>query len=350
MLDQYRRAVDIAQMGIWSWNPVSNKVEWSDEEFTLFGYVPQEFEVNKESAFKTVHPDDIEHIGKVLDANLSSENYFEYAYRGVKKQGDIIHVWVRVKVDRDEKGEPVMVHGVSQDRTRQNNIENEVRWLNRDLEGEVAKRKGELVKKNDQNEFLIKEMHHRVKNNLQVISSILNLQRSHIDDEAAKSALDLCVKRIKSMAIIHDSLYRYENLSQIRLQKYVQELIYVHPTDKNIKFHIDVQDEELGLDLMVPIGLILNELIANSCLHAFDNSADPAISIKILFDKDLFISYSDNGSGINTDELNGRPSFGMEMIKTLCNGIEGKYAIASSPNDGFLFKLIVPEHELVAQR
>lgn len=349
MLDQYRKAIEIAQMGLWNWNPVTNEVTWSDEKFALFGYDPQEFEVNMETAFKTVHPDDITHIGKVLDANLPSEDYFEYSYRGVKKQGDIIHVWVRVQVDRNENGEPIMIHGISQDRTRQIGLENEVRELNRNLEGKVAERTEELVKKNDQNEFLVKEMHHRVKNNLQVISSILNLQKNHISDDETKDALDLCVKRIKSMAIIHDSLYKYENLSQIRLEKYVNELINVHKADKDVDFVLNVDDRELGLDIMVPIGLILNELIANSCLHAFNESDNAAISIDIDFKNDFYLSYIDNGSGINKDDLNGKPSFGMEMIKTLCNGLEGEYTITSSPNEGFLFKLIVPKHELAVQ-
>jgi two-component sensor histidine kinase len=302
-----------------------------------------------ETAFRTVHPEDIASIGQVIDANLPSEDFFEYTYRGVKKQGDIIHVWVRVQVDRNEHGEPIMIHGISQDRTNQIKLEKQVRELNRYLESKVAERTEELVKKNDQNEFLVREMHHRVKNNLQVISSILNLQKNHISDDDTKKALSLCVKRIKSMAIIHDSLYKYENLSQIRLEKYVTELISVHRIDKDVQFEMNVQDRELGLDLMVPIGLVLNELIANSCLHAFNDIDDALISIDIKFDGDFFLSYNDNGRGVHRDSLNGKPSFGMEMIKTLCNGLEGDYTMTSLPNEGFQFKLVVPAKELMLQ-
>jgi two-component sensor histidine kinase len=349
MLDQYKKAIEIAQMGLWSWNPVTNEVNWSDEKFVLFGYRPREFEINIETAFKTVHPEDIEFISEFLEKNLTQENCFEYSYRGIKKDGELIYIWTRVQVDRDESGHPMMVHGISQDRTKQNEIETKVRWLNENLEGRITESDEKLLRQNDQNEFLVKEMHHRVKNNLQVISSILNLQKSHIKDKEAENALDLCVKRIKSMAIIHDSLYRHENLSQIGLEKYVNELINVHRTDKEIEFSIHIDNKELGLDLMVPIGLILNELIANSCLHAFSDVKNAVITIKIKFRKGIILFYKDNGSGINKDDLNEKPSFGMEMIKTLCEGLEGEYTITSSPNEGFLFKLIVPEDELAVQ-
>lgn len=342
MLEQYRKAIEIAQMGLWNWNPITNEVNWSDEKFALFGYDPQEFELNMETAFKTVFPDDVAHIGKVLDANLPSEDYFEYSYRGVKKQGDIIHVWVRVQVDRDEEGNPIMIHGISQDRTAQLKLEGEVRELNKNLEKKVAQRTSELALKNEQNEFLVREMHHRVKNNLQVISSILNLQKTHIKDESSLEALELCVKRIKSMAIIHDSLYKYENLSQIRLQKYLKELIKVYNTENNIQFELEIADRELGLDLMVPVGLILNELIANSSLHAFNNVNKGKISININFNDAIQLSYKDNGEGFNPLKSSLKPSFGIEMIKTLSDGLEGEYSINSSPGKGFEFNLSAP--------
>lgn len=339
MLDQYRKAIEIAQMGLWNWNPVTNEVNWSDEKFALFGFDPQEFEVNMETAFKTVFPEDVAHIGAVLEANLPSENFFEYSYRGIKKQGDIIYVWVRVQVDRNEKGEPVMIHGISQDRTTQVKLENEVRELNRNLENKVLERTADLSKKSQQNEFLVKEMHHRVKNNLQVISSILNLQKTHLKDPETVDAIELCVRRIKSMAIIHDSLYKFENLSKIHLQTYLDELIEVYKNDKPIEFKLDVENKELGLDVMVPIGLVLNELIANSFLHAFEDRSSGKISIDLKFDDQLHLNYKDDGNGIDQFKNNSKPSFGMEMIKTLCQGMEGEYSIESSPGHGFEFSL-----------
>lgn len=338
MLDQYKKAVKIAQMGLWEWDIVTNEVMWSDEKFILFGYEPNEFPLNMETAFNTVHPDDIAHIGKALDDNLPTEHYFEYCYRGVKKSGDIIHVWVRVQVERNSKGEPIKVYGISQDRTKQIHLEDEVRELNKNLEFKVKKRTDELEKKNDQNELLVKEMHHRVKNNLQVVSSILNLQKRHIKDDDTVEALSLCVKRIKSMAIIHDSLYSSDDHSKIQLDKYINNLVDVYKTETPVTFNLNIEEAVLGLDNMVPIALIINELVANSCNHAFKDMENGKISIDLKIDNKFHLIYQDNGKGIDVHKKNERPSFGMEMIKTLCEGMESEYSVESKSGEGFKFE------------
>lgn len=338
MLDQYKKAVKIAQMGLWDWDIITNVVNWSDEKFILFGYDPQEFPLTMESAFKTVHPEDVEHIGKELDANLPTEHYFEYSYRGIKKNGEIIHVWVRVQVERNEKGEPIKVYGISQDRTKQIKLKEEIKILNKSLESKVQQRTEELEKKIDQNELLVKEMHHRVKNNLQIISSILNLQKRHIDDESTVEALNLCVKRIKSMAIIHDSLYSSVDHTEIRLDKYINDLVELYKTETPVQFNLNIDDTSLGLDNMVPIALVINELVANSCSHAFTNMESGEISIDLTFDGHCHLIYEDNGKGLDNSEKKDRPSFGMEMIKTLCEGMEGNFHIQSSPGEGFRFE------------
>lgn len=329
MLEQYRKATRLALMGLWDWDIPTNEVNWSDEKFILFGYEPQEFELTLESAFKTVHPDDVQLISDALDANLPTKEYFDYSYRGIKKNGDIIHVWVRVNVVRNEAGEPVKVYGISQDRTAQVEMENQIRTLNKEL------RKNLQLKSSD-NELLVKEMHHRVKNNLQVISSILNLQKIHVDDEKAKEILDLCVKRIKSMAIIHDSLYSNSNHSNIVPEKYIQNLVELYKSDK-VNFHIDVNSPTIGLDVMVPVALIVNELIANSCNHAFKEEEKGDIFIDLKNSDKFILNYRDTGIGMNMNQEKTKSSFGLEMIETLCKGMEGEYELSSHPGEGMEF-------------
>jgi PAS domain S-box-containing protein len=221
MIQEYKKALGLAKMALWNWEVASNETFWCDEKFELFGYEPNEFELTMENAFKTVHPDDVKSVFKVLEDNLPANDFFEYEYRGIKKDGTVMDMWVRVSVDRDEKGVPVKVNGISQDITQRKSLENKIQLLNENLESKVIERTKSLEKKNDENVLLVKEMHHRVKNNLQIISSILSLQQRFVDDETASSILIESTKRIKSIALIHDSLYKQDNLSEIDVKKYI---------------------------------------------------------------------------------------------------------------------------------
>ncbi|MFT5600535.1 MAG: two-component sensor histidine kinase [Flavobacteriales bacterium] len=345
MIQQYKKALELAQIALWNWEVATNVTCWFDEKFQLFGYEPNEFEVTMENAFKTVHPDDVQAIFKTLEENLPINDFFEYEYRGIKKDKSIINVWVRVNVERNEKGEPFKVHGISQNITQRKNLENKIHLLNENLESTVVKRTKLLEKKNDENVLLVKEMHHRVKNNLQIISSILNLQQRFVKDETAKKILSESTKRIKSIALIHDSLYKQDNLIGIDVKKYIENLFSLHfSEDDNIKTNIICSNFQLPINKMVPLGIILNELISNSIKHGFsydqsanDQKVNGEISISLSNENEFKLQYSDNGKGFDPDEINKSGSFGLDLIDTLTEDLEAQIKYESAPEEGMTF-------------
>ena len=131
----------------------------------------------------------------------------------------------------------------------------------------------EALKEKD---FLLREIHHRVKNNLQVISSLLSLQARQIGDKNIQKAINEGRSRVRSMALIHQNLYQNENLTGVSVERYLSNLLselfdtYKVDSDK-ITLHFNIQDIDLDVDTMVPFGLILNELISNCLKHAFPN-------------------------------------------------------------------------------
>lgn len=340
MLSQYQRAMEIARMGIWEWDIPKNMIFWGDEKFKMFGYEPNEFELNLETAFKTVHTEDQAHIFKVLEENLSINDIFEYEYRGIKKNNDVIYVWVRVTVERDIAGNATKVKGISQDITNRKNLENKISNWNETLEKEVQERTEKLEKINKENVLLIKEMHHRVKNNLQVISSILHLQQHYIDDEFTKNVLAQCVRRIKSIALIHDSLYSQSDLQEIELSTYIRRLIDLHVNeDENISAVIDIEHYTLPVNKMLPVGMIINELISNSIKHGFTSQSKGEISISISKSNTFIINYSDNGKGFDLSAKKESASFGMVLIETLSADLNGNYFFETDPGKGLKFHL-----------
>jgi PAS domain S-box-containing protein len=333
---EYKKALTIGKIGFWEWDAVTNVTYWGDEKFKIFGYEPQEFEVTFEKAFSTMHPDDVPTVMALLQKKMPTHQQFDYEYRGIHKQGHIINVWVRVEVIRDSEGKPIGLSGISQDITERKKLEEEIKLINSSLENQVAQRTADLKSKVKENELLLKEMHHRVKNNLQIISSILRLQKDYLNDDLAITSLEECISRIKSMSLIHESLYARENLSFIDLKLYFEQLVEYHlHGDSKIKENLNLTDIKLEIGKMLPLGMIINELILNSVKHAFINEDKPEIGLSI--DKTnniLNIKYTDNGIGIDVFETKSKPSFGLDLIKTLLNDLDSEIHFETS-KEGF---------------
>jgi PAS domain S-box-containing protein len=192
---------------------------------------------------------------------------------------------------------------------------------------------------------LLKEIHHRVKNNMQIISSLLHLQESSVKDPAYASLLEESQNRIRSMALVHEKLYQTEDLSSISLKSYVNSLANhllntYYRSETAIKPQIWVEDIDILIDDLIPLGLILNELISNSLKHAFRGRDSGSISVLISEDprNTINVSVEDDGRGLPDDfEFYGGGTVGIKLINTLAKQLGANIEI--SEEGGFRVSL-----------
>ncbi len=185
-------------------------------------------------------------------------------------------------------------------------------------------------------EFLIKEIHHRVKNNLQIISSLLNLQSDNISDERIKEKYTESIGRIKSIAIIHELLYRSKNLSEIRIKEYLEELVsYISDTYNlgkrvRVNLDVDVKHRTIDLDKAVPCGIIINELMSNAFKYAFAGGSNGNISVQLKQDEknNFQLSLSDDGVGLPKGlDVQTTHTLGLQLVNSLVDQLDGKMKI-----------------------
>jgi PAS domain S-box-containing protein len=194
----------------------------------------------------------------------------------------------------------------------------------------------ELVRKNKENELLLKEIHHRVKNNLQIISSMLNLQFNSIDDPRVLDALAKSKARINSMALIHSKIYLSKNLASIDFDDYLNELARaiqtIYSVDKRIELELIKTGLVFGIDLTINLGLIITELLTNAYKHAFKGMNQGRISVELrTHDANSYqLIIQDNGVGMDSKPaLNGVTSLGLEIVDALTEQINGTIIIES---------------------
>lgn len=212
------------------------------------------------------------------------------------------------------------------------------------LENQVEIRTREITRQKREIETLIKEIHHRVKNNLQVINSILNLQSSYINDPQSKQVFKECQSRIYSMSVIHERLYETHSLSHLNLKDYVHKLTNylreAYTVKYPVEFDLRINVDTCGLDTLIPFGLLLNELISNSLKYAFTDNSKLNI-IKVQLDLtgpgQYCLIVGDNGIGHTKDLNEDQPTFGMELIKVLVEQLNG--IITRLPEDGAVYKI-----------
>ncbi len=192
-------------------------------------------------------------------------------------------------------------------------------------------------------EILLKEVHHRVKNNLQIISSIINLQSTFVKDESSQDMLKDIQNRIKTMSFIHESLYQTKDFSSINFAEYVQNLAQnlTHSYrlyDKKIEINVIAKPIFLNLDQSIPCGLIINELVTNAFKYAFKNKNEGEITINITQQKQkVFVFVEDNGIGIPKEiDFKNTESLGLQLVVTLTEQISGKIELETKKGTKFI--------------
>ncbi|HRG46134.1 MAG TPA: histidine kinase dimerization/phosphoacceptor domain -containing protein [Leptospiraceae bacterium] len=231
----------------------------------------------------------------------------------------------------------------------------ELNQVNIELRKEIGDREALEVKMKEsikEKEFLLREIHHRVKNNLQIISSILHLQSSSVHNEKANAIFDDSQSRIKSMALVHETLYQSGNLARINFHEYLQNLIinlFRCYGAKNIKYEIHLDEIQLNLDSAIPCGLIINELITNSIKYAFPDREGMIIIRLTKNEKGLDeLSVEDNGIGlpINFDYQNTK-SLGFQIVVTLAKQINAILKVDRT--NGTCFKIQLPVGTILSE-
>jgi len=199
---------------------------------------------------------------------------------------------------------------------------------------------------NEEKTVILKEIHHRVKNNLQVVTSLLRLQANEIEDQKTRFHLTDSVNRVSAMAMIHEKMYQSENLTKIDLKIYLKSLVddLITSYVNNVKINVVIESDLNRVEpkSLVPLALIFNELVSNSIKHAFKGRTEGKIIIRTIrnLDGSIQIKYHDDGEWIGPQK---EGSFGLEMIETFTEQLDGKMErkIDNGTNYIFLFPTIL---------
>ena len=268
------------------------------------------------------HEDMVLHLDKI-SALLKGENIKPFDSRFIDKNGNIRHVLVHLK-EVKKNGNISYILGIASDITDQKIAANEI--------------ESSLKEKN----LLLQEIHHRVKNNMQIISSLLNLQTQYVDEKEAINVLMESQNRVKSMAMIHEKLYLSNDLTNVNFVDYIQSLVlnlfYSYNTEDTwIKPILEIENVCLNMETAVPCGLIISELVSNSLKYAFPNErkGEILVSLKSVDDKyELIIR--DNGVGLPEEiDFNNLETLGLLLVNNLTEQIDGELTIKRSPETEF---------------
>ena len=209
--------------------------------------------------------------------------------------------------------------------------------LKRRGEHELARKNAIIEEQLREKELLLREIHHRVKNNLQVVSSLLSIQSRGITDEKAREAVQESRQRVKSMALIHQDLYRDGDLTGVPMHDYTERLVSGlvnnYGKENSVRVVIDVQDISLDVDTAVPIGLILNELITNALKYAWPDGRTGTLTVSLKEqDGRLVLRVADDGVGMPAAEAPAKGSgFGLNMVRTFSGKLKAEWEVEGPP-------------------
>lgn len=309
---KYRDLVELLPLSVFETDEEGNYTFANPAAFETFGYTPEDIAKGK-SIMEVVIPEDQMRVVENFRRVAKGEELGGIEYTVMKKEGSIHTIIVYADaIIRENKFRGI--RGVIVDISELKESENKLKALL------------------DEKELLIKEVHHRVKNNMQIISSLLSLQKNFVDDEEAVNLLQESQNRVKSMAMIHEKLYQSNDLIHINIAEYIKNLVYdlfnsYAIKKEQIKLHIEVEEISLGIETAVPLGIIISELISNSLKHAFPNGekGEVYVRLKTLDNNGTYeLRISDDGVGspekANNQETN---TLGLQLVNTLTKQLNG---------------------------
>jgi len=324
-------AVKSAKIGLWDQDFENDTIIRNEEWAEMLGYDIKEIEANKDTFLNLLHPEDLPEVKKIIEAHESGESeLFSVENRLKMKNGQwkwVLNIGKIIK--RDEKGKPLRAIGVHIDIDERKRAEEQIRKL--------------LHEK----DILLREVHHRIKNNMNTILSLLSLHAMTITDPAAIAALQDAKSRMKSMMILYDKLYRSPDFTEMSLAQYlpslIDEIVGTFPNKDLITVQKQIEDFSVDVRTSVSIGIIVNELITNAMKYAFAPGESGAISVSASKIENIAtIVIEDNGKGMPESVGVGSSSgFGLKLVEIFTDQIEGTINIERNRGTKFILEFKV---------
>ena len=330
--ERYRVLATVSPVGIFH-SDAEGKVTYVNEKWCEIGDMSFE-EAMGDGWQEALLPDERKMIAARWGDYSKEGSTYEYEQRYQRKDGTTTHCLVQAMAETDDDGRIIGYVGTVTDITERKQAEDQI--------------KASLVEK----EVLLKEIHHRVKNNLQVISSMLSLQAKSGRSEEVTNALLDSMRRIRVMGEVHEHLYQSEDLTRIESRNYLVSIInFIRESQLDENGHVlineDIERVILDVDMATIIGQITSEMVSNALKHAFPNggSGTVTISLKRLDGEDVELSVADDGIGL-PEGLNiaESKSLGLQLIGTMATMIKGELLIGKPPGASFqlIFKCAQP--------
>ena len=326
--EQLRLALDAAHMGFWERHLESERITCSHHLKQLYGLAPNTSELTYETFLGMVHPEDRDRLRQADQQAIEIGEKCDIEFRIVRPDGSIRWMESKGQVVYTEEDEPVRMTGINLDITERKQAEMQIQASLREKE------------------VLLQEIHHRVKNNLQVISSLLDLQSQYIEERSTLDLFRESQNRVKSMALVHEKLYQSQDFASINFIEYIENLtsylfqVYAVVAG-TIALELNIDKVNLTIDTAIPCGLIISELVSNALKYAFPSGRQGTIQVALRAESGDYytIVVKDNGIGLPTNlNLKTSKSLGLQLVNVLTEQLEGTLELDCSSGTEFTIR------------
>jgi len=332
--ERFQLAVNGAAAGLWDWNPQTDAMYFSPKFKAIMGYEDHELPNETRAHQDVIHPDDLGLVVASLEEHLQHRSPYDVEYRVRTRSGELRWIESRGQALWNNSGEPYRMVGWIMDITERKHAEDKLRELNTSLERRAAELQASVKEK----EAMLQEIHHRVKNNLQIISSLLSLQSGYILDPQVLVQFRESQGRIRSMALIHEKLYQSERLTKVDLADYMQSLVSIlmrtYAANANVKLELRLRPASVSIDTAVPVGLMLNELVTNALKYAFPSERLGQLLVELDTDGQgqIILRVQDDGVGLKPDfQFEQASTLGLRLVRMFAKQLRANVTLHSEP-------------------
>ena len=325
----------LAHLGSWYWHAQTDITTGTDELLRIYGFDPatQTIPNFKDQRGLCYPPEEWDRLNAAVQESVLTGTGYDLEVQALRN-GKCIWIQTRSEAVCNTEGRIVGLRGTVQDITERKVAEEAIR--------------ASLAEK----DVMLKEIHHRVKNNLQIISSLISLQTDTLTDERIRGELNDVRDRVRSMGLVHEKLYQTRNMASLDFAEYAAGLMHAlwrshHTLAENVQIKFAVEPVSLSIEAAVPCGLILNELAGNALKHAFPNNSSGEVELGLKFDSAtgiVCLRIRDNGVGLPADfDWRQTESLGLRLVKILAGQLCG--TVETETGAGTEFRIIFPLNE-----